>query len=140
MYLSNSIILSFTNAIAQNEAAVRESVKVLPLYMAFQTMIYAPITEEIIFRKSIKDIINNKYLYATISGLFFGAMHILLSMNKPIELLFIIPYGIVGFMFALTYYETDNIFSTITTHSIHNGFTLLLYFISESLILWKKYY
>ena len=130
MITSNIIINIMTNIeISQNEQAVRELVDKAPLFMIFQSLIYAPITEELIFRKSIKDIVSNKYLYAIISGLVFGSMHILLSINNLKELLFIIPYSAVGFTFALCYYKTNNIFSTITAHSIHNTLTLILYFL-----------
>ena len=50
-----------------NEEAVRELIDSYPLYMAFQLIIYAPLTEELIFRKSIKDIKNNKIIYIFLS-------------------------------------------------------------------------
>ena len=134
MIISNYIILILTNNnLSQNEQNVRELINKAPLFMLFETLIYAPITEEILFRKSLKDIFNNKYIYAIISGLFFGFMHIASSISNYKELLFILPYSAIGICFAICYNNTKNIFSTITIHSLHNGLTLLLYFLSKTL-------
>ena len=135
MITSNLIISIITNgAIASNEEAVRSLIDKAPLYMIFELVIYAPLTEEIIFRKSMKDIFKNKYIYIISSGLIFGLMHIISSINSPIELLYIIPYSSLGIVFATLYHKTNNIFSTITIHSIHNGLTLILYLLTNSLI------
>ena len=134
MIISNYLIVIFTNStISQNEQAVRDLIDKAPLFMIFESLIYAPITEEIIFRKSIKDIINNKYIYIIISGTLFGLMHIIGAINNYQELLYIIPYSAVGIMFAITYEKTKNIFSTITIHSFHNGLTLILYLLSKTI-------
>ena len=60
MIVSNCIIsIILGNQLATNEKAVRELIDTYPIYMAFQLMIYAPITEELVFRKSIKNITSN---------------------------------------------------------------------------------
>ena len=128
MIATNIIITTITNgAIPQNEESVRTLINKFPLYMLFELAIYAPLTEEIIFRKSIKDIIDNKYIYSITSGLIFGLMHIIGTIKTPTELIFILPYASLGTVFALLYHKTNNIFSTITIHSIHNTLTLILY-------------
>lgn len=132
MMLCNYIIIIFVgNSISGNEQAVRELIDKVPLFMLFETLIYAPITEEIIFRKSIKDIINNKKAYIIISGLVFGLVHVAFSITDIKEIFFILPYSIIGMIFASCYYKTNNIFSTITSHSLHNSLTLILYIISK---------
>ena len=134
MIISNLALNAINNgAIAGNEEAVREMIQQLPFYMIFQTIIYAPITEEIIFRKSIRNITNNKYLYIILSGLIFGGMHVIGSANSLVDALYIIPYGALGMAFAALYYKTNNIFSTITIHSFHNTLTIILYFIGTFL-------
>ena len=63
MGVTNTIISGFTNMnISSNESSVREYIKLLPIYMSFSTVIYAPIVEEITFRKIIKNVVDNKYL------------------------------------------------------------------------------
>lgn len=128
MFISNFIIAIVMNGqIAQNEEAVRDFIDMAPIYMAFQLAIYAPLTEELIFRKSIKDFISNKYLFAIISGLIFGGLHALSSINSLASLLYLIPYCSLGIVFGLLYGKTNNIFSTISIHAIHNSLALILY-------------
>ena len=110
--------------------AVREMLNLSPLYMTFQILIYAPLTEELIFRKSIRDIFNNKIIYAIISGIIFGGLHAITSITNLTSLLYLIPYCSLGIVFGLLYAKTDNIFSTITAHIFHNFLALLVYFTS----------
>lgn len=131
MILSNIIIVIFINGtVAGNEEAVRDLISKIPLYMLFSVSIYAPFTEELIFRKSIRDIINNKYLYIFTSGILFGLAHVISNVNSPLDLLYLIPYSSLGITFAYTYYKTKNIFSTIVLHSMHNTVAIVLYLIA----------
>ena len=128
MVISNSIITIVTNGtLAANEEAVRNLIDTHPLYMAFQLIIYAPLTEELIFRKSIREITNNKVIYILLTGLIFGGMHVISSIQSAKDLLYLIPYCSLGFTFGYLYTKTDNIFSTITAHATHNTLALILY-------------
>lgn len=135
MFLSNQIInIFFNNAVANNEEMVRSMIKMYPLYMLFSVSIHAPFTEELIFRKSIKDAIYafnksrfTKYLYIFISGLIFASLHVLGTSDSYIDYIYIIPYLSLGIAFAALYVKTDNIFSTIIMHSLHNTIAILLY-------------
>ena len=130
MYISNNIISIITNGkLAENEEAIRNLIDTSPLYMAFSVMIYAPITEEIIFRKSIRDFINNKWIYVLVSGFIFGGLHAISSITNMISLLYLIPYCSLGIIFGLLYYKTNNIFSTIIAHAIHNTIAFILYMV-----------
>lgn len=113
--------------LAENEEAVRSLIDIYPIYMIFQLIIYAPLTEELIFRKSIRNICQNKYIYIFLSGLIFGGLHAISSITTPLDLIYLIPYCSLGFIFAFLYSKTDNIFSTITAHAFHNGLALLVY-------------
>ena len=129
MGVTNTIISGFTNMnISSNESSVREYIKLLPIYMSFSTVIYAPIVEEITFRKIIKNIVDNKYLFVIVSGVMFGLVH--LNINPSInDYLMIIPYIIMGLDFAYIYSKTDTIFSTIGFHMLHNLILLIIQFI-----------
>ena len=59
------------------------------------------------------------------SGLLFGLVHVM-GANNYFEYLLIVPYGALGFMFAKTITETDNIYSTILLHMLHNGALTIL--------------
>lgn len=128
MYVSNLIIAIVMNGqLAENEEAVRSLIKTAPLYMVFQLVVYAPVTEELIFRKSIREVIDNKVLFAIISGLIFGGLHAITSITSVASLLYLIPYCSLGIVFGLLYAKSNNIFSTMTVHAIHNFLALLVY-------------
>ena len=130
MIISNLIIVVFiNNKIASNEESVRSLIDILPLYMIFSVSIFAPLTEELIFRKGIREIFNNKYLYIIISGIFFASMHVTSEDLGINTLLYLIPYSSLGITFAYTYYKTNNIFSTIMLHSFHNTMAIIIYII-----------
>ena len=119
MLVSNIVISMIVGNIANNEEMNRALLMSTPIYAIAAMVIIAPITEEIIFRLSPRKAFKRKTPYLFYSGLFFGAMH-LLSSTSLIEVLYIIPYGALGFMFAKAFYETDNIWASISAHMIHN--------------------
>lgn len=142
MIVSNLLIaVCFSNATAGNEEAVRDLIGDAPLYMLFSVSIYAPFVEEMLFRHSLKNCVvlkhKNKFikfLFAFISGLIFALLHILGQANSIVDYIFIIPYMSLGFTFALLYYDTDNIFSSIMMHAFHNTVTIILYFMSGGIV------
>lgn len=134
MYISNLIITNILKMnIANNEISVRNYINISPLLMIFNTCIYSPITEELAFRKSIKDCTTNKWIYILISSLLFGLLHIISYIDSPLSLLYIISYGSLGIIFAYIYYKTDNIYSTITIHAMHNILAIIIYLLGVSL-------
>lgn len=126
MLLSNIIIGLIYPVEAANEVNLQEMIRIMPLYMIFHTVIYAPFCEEIIFRKSIKNFINSDILYIFISGFSFGFVHILADLSDALQLLYIIPYGALGISFAYTYVKTKNIYTSITFHMLHNFIAISL--------------
>ena len=118
MIVSNTIINVITGGIANNEAVNREIASKFYIYAFPSMVIFAPICEETIFRLSLRKAVNNKYLFPIISGLLFGFIHVLGTTG--LELLYIIPYASLGFVFAYMYQKQDTIISSITAHIIHN--------------------
>ena len=102
--------------------------------MIFDVSVYAPFVEELTFRKSIRDVINNKWCYVLASGLLFGLLHIIGYIDSVSDLIYLIPYGSLGVCFALLYYKTNNIFSTIIVHSLHNSIAIFLYLVMGGVI------
>lgn len=126
MIISNIIISFFVEGNSTNETLIREYINIMPIYMIFSSCIYAPFTEEMVFRKSLRNCFNNKVLYILLSGLIFGSMH-LLSASNLVELVFLIPYSSLGCVFAYMYSKTDNIFVPMSFHMMHNTIIVLNY-------------
>ena len=122
MITTNSIIifgLKGNNAV--NEQIVQQMIQSLPYIMLIDAGLIAPFTEEIAYRKTIRDVFgNNKWLFAFISFLIFGYAHVSGSITSWMDYLYIIPYGAFGAAFALAYHKTDTIFTPLAWHMIHN--------------------
>ncbi|MEG2457681.1 MAG: type II CAAX endopeptidase family protein [Bacilli bacterium] len=130
MGVSNLIInlIVFKGDIASNEVLNRQMIFASPILGYISAVLLAPITEELTFRYAISKIFNNKYVYAITSGLIFGLLHAVTAYKSPLDLLYTIPYGALGFAFALIYEKTDNIIANTTMHMLHNFMCLTLMF------------
>lgn len=121
MMASNLLIqLLAPQSVAANEEAVQNMLKMATVPTFICTTILAPFIEEMVFRKSFKEVFKTKWLFAFTSGLVFGGLHVILSFTSAWDLLYIIPYSSLGVAFALLCYKTDNIFPSITVHTLHN--------------------
>ena len=126
MMFSNIFISIMINTVAQNEQIVQEELKKAPLYMIYSACIFAPFVEEILFRKTLREIFPTNIVFIIMSGLLFGYIHTLANFTNPTELLYIIPYGTVGGMFALMYTKEKNIFVPIAFHTFHNTILIII--------------
>lgn len=124
MMLTNIIIMSFVKDIAANESLNRELLENYPISNIITMIFIGPLIEEITFRLSFKKAFSKWYTFALTTALFFGLAHI--AEYNLLELLFIIPYGALGFFFAKAMYETDNIYTSFIMHMIHNGMCVIL--------------
>ncbi len=123
----SSLIISFIlkENVSANEQAVRDSIKLAPLYMLFTCSIIAPILEEMVFRRALRGFIKFKWVYIVLSGVIFGLLHVTSTQFTPLHLLYIIPYGSMGCAFAYLYHKTNNITLPIIIHMIHNTILVL---------------
>jgi len=128
MILSNAIITMFTTTMtSENQQAIVDTLGKAPIYTFIITVFIAPILEELVFRLSFRKIFKHtNILFIIFSGLFFGGMHVLGSFENLIDLLFIIPYSIPGFIFAYIYSKSKNICIPMSLHFIHNGIMMSL--------------
>lgn len=134
MITSNFTIVVFTkNGIAGNEESIRSLIEVAPLYMIFSVTLYAPFTEELIFRKGFRDVFKNNFVYVLVSGVTFGALHVITYIKTPMDYIYLIPYCSLGLAFAYTYCKSNNIFSTISMHFLHNTMAIVLYLVGSGL-------
>ena len=121
MVMSSVIINYFLSQNAPlNEQIIRTNIKKVPIYMIFSCSIVAPILEEMTFRQSLYGLIKNKWIFIISSGAIFGLLHVIGSYNNILNLLYIIPYGVMGSCFAFLLSKTNNITLPIIIHMIHN--------------------
>ena len=129
MVVSSEIIELIGIPLNSNETMIREQLKEFPITQILQTVIFAPIMEEIVFRYSFKDLSRNKHIYALFTGIFFALMHLPDALINPTMLIHLIPYSALGIAFGYIYKDTDNLLATIIPHSLHNLISILQLFI-----------
>ena len=130
MMISNSIIMVINGVeIAGNEQAIRDMFQVSPIYIFISAVFIAPLLEEFVFRLGFRYMFPSKWVFILLSGLIFGSLHVINDVQVWTDLLYIIPYGIPGFIFAYILTKCDNIFVPVGLHFVHNGILMSLQFI-----------
>lgn len=136
-YIIGIIVMMFSNLIisfisgggmAGNQESINQLFDINPLYIYFSAVIFAPIVEELVFRRAIRNIIPGKYIFILASGLIFGGLHIMGNISAWYDILYLIPYSSLGIAFAYILYKTDNIFVSMGLHFMHNGILMALQF------------
>ena len=122
-YIINYIIIP--NGISNNEQGNRNLLLNNKLLYGLLLSLIIPYIEEIVFRLSFKKIINNNIIFIILSSTIFGLLHII-SSTKFIELLYFIPYFILGLTFSTIYTKTNNIFCSTISHILNNTITVLV--------------
>lgn len=135
MVVTNLIIsrIIMKGNVANNEAINQTILNVFPLYAYPAIIILGPIIEELVFRLSFKRAFKNLLPFVLFTGILFGSIHVISSMNNAKDLLFLIPYSALGISFSLMYYRTKNIISNICIHVFHNTLSILLIIIANIL-------
>ncbi len=127
MLISNAFIVSlFPTSIATNQEIVNSNLMVAPLYMVITAVLFAPFLEETIFRLGFRYMFKSDILFILASGLVFGSLHVIGSYQNLVDLIYIIPYSIPGFVFAYTLVKSKNIFIPISLHLFHNGIMMFV--------------
>ncbi len=140
MFISNLVITSIIGSIAVNEQTTEKVIFSTPFYAIPTIVFFGPFLEELVFRYGIRKSFNKKTPYIWFSGIVFGLLHVSTALDSftiseiikhASEFLFIIPYGALGYFFAKAYYETDNIFSSVIPHMLHNTMSVVLILITH---------
>ena len=106
-----------------------------PFLLLLSTVFYYPIVEELVFKKTFKDLITNKWAFILITAIINGSFEIMLSYTSIINLINIIPaivfYGILSYI----YYDTDNVVVSMSYRMFYNLIPCIGAFLNVALIL-----
>lgn len=128
-YVINFIIFK-GQSIAGNEEAVRNTLLLSPVLGMISAGLVAPFSEELTFRMNFRKVFTKMLPFAFASTFVFAGLHVLTDFNSALDLLYFIPYGSLGFAFAICYYKTNNIFPSMFMHMLHNVLTFGLVIIT----------
>lgn len=117
---------------SENTANIGEIMRAAPI-MILSTVLFAPILEEIIFRRVIFGSLIQKFNFwisAIASGLVFAAIHL--------EFEHLLLYAICGLVFAFIYNYTRSIIASIISHMMLNGSVTLIQWFYDDIVKWLE--
>ena len=112
---------------SENTAQFIEIAHAVPLAI-FSIVLFAPILEELIFRRLIFGSLlpkTNFFVAAAVSAIVFGIIHF--------DFTHILLYAVSGFIFAFIYHKTKRIMASMISHMLLNGFVVLFQFYGETI-------
>lgn len=125
IFASSLFISIFFNLMdTANNIIVEESLSKLPISTIFSAVIFAPIVEELVFRKAIYTVFSSRNINTGIlvSSLLFGFLHVYSSLFTKdfADLINILTYSASGFVLCKASVNNDNLFCSITIHLLNN--------------------
>ena len=126
MMASNMLINLLGGGMSTNETTIRNEFNFYPIYTFISAVILAPLLEETVFRLGFRSLIQNDFLFITISSLVFGGLHLIGTPINELFPLYLLSYCSCGISFAYMLKKTNNIFVSIGFHFMHNGLILSL--------------
>lgn len=117
------------SGISANESAIRNMLRSSwynALMVFFMIVIFAPIVEELVFRKGIYHLISRRFGHLAavlLNALPFALVHMLTELDN---VLFILPYYGMGVMLSFGYYYSGRLIMVpIVAHSVMNLITFI---------------
>jgi len=122
MFIPVLLISIFINSFfmvgeSANQSSIKESFNQAPILNSICIIIIGPIIEEYMFRFLPYKFIKNKILYIIVSTVVFAAMHVVNDTNPFYYIWF---YMIRPLYYGYRYQKTEDIWVTISMHSLNN--------------------
>lgn len=101
--------LNINNVVDGNSMAVIQLFDIAFIYSVFKTLIFAPIAEELLFKKTIRDIVKDDHAFILISSLIYAIMNFMYGSMDIIILVFV-QYFVFSLISSIAYIKNkDNI-------------------------------
>jgi len=128
----NSIIFSIFYFVSTNQLNHEQNIIKNPVSAILSTCLLAPLYEEILLRLNFRDSFKSKISFIIITGCLFGFLHLLSATNIS-ELIYCIPYAILGMTLSYIYGNSDNISYSIIIHALNNLIEVILVLIGGTI-------
>lgn len=137
LYLANiisGIMVSMIDGSASstNQDTIVMLAQLAPFPMIVSSVVFAPVLEEMVFRVGIfQAFYTHRGLAYLLSSLAFGLVHIISGLGSGdwSQLLFLIPYSLLGAVFAYLYEKKQSIFVPIMVHAANNLLSMIVIFL-----------
>lgn len=126
MVIISNILFIVIELIVGSESTNQEILNQNILSTAILSILYAPIAEELLFRGCLRKLIKNDIAFILISGITFGAWHVLGYEQSLLQYLYIIPYSVIGIFLSYVYAKSNNLTTNVGIHALNNIVASLL--------------
>lgn len=103
-----------------NTSSLFSLASISSVYTIFKTILFAPIAEELVFRKTIRTVISNNIIFIIVSSLIYALMNIVYADINLLAFLNLIPYFILSCVLSFVYTKYDNIIITMIIKFCYN--------------------
>ena len=126
--LSNFIMYHVFNGISvsENDYYLRLNFNSSKLVFALLTILYYPLVEGIVFRKAIRDIIDDKWIFIIFSSLVYYFFNIMFTSLSLYNVFVSLTYFFAMMVLSNMYYKNNNFLSTVIVMSLYNLITVLI--------------
>lgn len=129
MFLCSFVVyILFPDINYTNDDIIMEYFSSTMWFTIFAVVFYTPIVEEIVFRKTFRDIIKSKWFYVIFSSLVFAFYHVGYNFTGISSILGMIPYFGLGVVLAISYYKSESIYVPIIVHILYDVFVMFINF------------
>lgn len=133
--VSSIFVILVPNAVNDNANSLLNVFDKSPVFLFIITMFYYPIIEELVFKKTFKDVLKNKWFFIITTAIINASFEVVLSYQNIYNLVNIIPTAVFYGMLSYIYYETDNIFVSMGYRMIYNLIPFLLALLNVAIII-----
>lgn len=110
----------------QNTASIQNLASLSMLYTVFKTMIFGVIAEELLFRESLSDLIENNVLFVLISAIIYTIMNFVFT-SEAFSISQILAYFLPALLFGTIYVKNKrNILFVMFTKFAYNIIPLII--------------
>jgi membrane protease YdiL (CAAX protease family) len=122
-----------TEVLFPNQVEIDENTNALynleMAYTVFKTAIFAVIAEELVFRKSVRDVIDNNIVFILISSLLYALMNIAYVNFNLISIVDLVQCFLFGVVLSYIYVKTDNVIAIMLVKFAYTLIPLTIMFL-----------
>ena len=100
-----------------------------PIALMLLTSLYYPVIEGVIFRKSVRDIIDNKWMFIMFSSVFYFFFNVAYTSLSFTSIITSLCYLFSMMLLSSYYYKTNNFTASVLVMMIYNIIISILSFI-----------
>jgi hypothetical protein len=120
-------VFDYAQPVSLNQQAIERSLlSSTGVLMIIVTVLFAPVIEELIFRKAMFRFFKNQWAAMIISSLIFGLIHVASETNFMAFFTNLITYSASGFALGYIYIRNKhNVWSVILVHAVSNAVSIV---------------